>query len=84
MYGLSETSASYTSATLTLGLPKAETLKKRLLEINPDCEVTAWNELFCRENVNSFGIKSACYVIDAIDTVNHKLDLIETVCNTGV
>ncbi|MDR0443668.1 MAG: tRNA threonylcarbamoyladenosine dehydratase [Treponema sp.] len=72
------------ATTLTLGLPKAETLKKRLLEINPDCEITAWNELFCRENSGLFNIENANYVIDAIDTVNHKLDLIETVCGAGV
>ena len=72
------------ATTLTVGLPKADTLKKRLLEINPDCEVTAWNELFCRENSSFFGIENSDYVIDAIDTLNHKLDLIETVCNAGV
>ena len=72
------------ATTLTLGQPKASTLKKRLLEINPECEVTAWDELFCRENAANFNIESADYVIDAIDTMNHKLDLIEIVCNTNV
>jgi len=68
----------------TLGLPKASALKKRLLEINPDCEITAYDELFCRENSSIFDIASADYVIDAIDTLNHKLDLIQTVCGAGV
>ena len=72
------------ATTLTIGLPKASTLKKRLLEINPECEVTAWDEIFCRENARVFGIENACYVIDAIDTLKHKLDLIEIVCNAGV
>ena len=72
------------ATTLTLGLPKASALKKRLLEINPDCEITAWDELFCRENASVFKIENADYVIDAIDTLNHKLDLIETVCGAGV
>jgi tRNA A37 threonylcarbamoyladenosine dehydratase len=72
------------ATTLTLGLPKAETLKKRLLEINPACEVTAWNEEFCRDNAGRFGIEKTNYVIDAIDTLNQKLDLIETVCAAGV
>jgi tRNA A37 threonylcarbamoyladenosine dehydratase len=69
---------------LTLGLPKAAALKKRLLEINGACEITAWDELFCRESASVFGIEDANYVIDAIDTLKHKLDLIETVCGTGV
>ena len=72
------------ATTITLGQPKASTLKKRLLEINPYCEITVWDELFCRENASSFDIKSADYVIDAIDSLNHKLDLIETVCGAGV
>ena len=72
------------ATTITIGKPKASALKKRLLEINPNCEVTAWNELFCLENADKFEIKDADYVIDAIDTVNHKLDLIETVFNSGV
>ena len=68
------------ATTLTLGLPKATTLKKRLMEINPACEITAWDELFHRDNARIFDIENADYVIDAIDTLNHKLDLIETVC----
>jgi tRNA A37 threonylcarbamoyladenosine dehydratase len=67
---------------LTIGQPKASALKKRLLEINPECEVTSYDELFCRENADNFSIEKADYVIDAIDTLSHKLDLIETVCKT--
>jgi tRNA A37 threonylcarbamoyladenosine dehydratase len=72
------------ATSLTIGLPKADALKKRLLEINPDCEVTAWNELFCQENAGNFGIEKADYVIDAVDSLNHKLDLIQTACGAGV
>jgi len=70
------------ATTLTLGMPKASTLKTRLLEINPECEIRSWDELFCMEKADIFGIDNADYVIDAIDSINHKLDLIETVCNT--
>jgi tRNA A37 threonylcarbamoyladenosine dehydratase/predicted adenine nucleotide alpha hydrolase (AANH) superfamily ATPase len=72
------------ATTLTIGQQKTLVLKKRLLEINPDCEITAWNELFCREKADVFDIGSADYVIDAIDSLNHKLDLIETVCKEGI
>jgi tRNA A37 threonylcarbamoyladenosine dehydratase len=72
------------ATTLTIGQPKADALKKRLLEINLDCEITAYNKLFCRENVHSFDIESTDYVIDAIDSVSQKLDLIETVCGAEV
>jgi len=72
------------ATSLTIGQPKATSLKTRLLEINPECEITAWDEIFCRENAHIFDIKNYSYVIDAIDTLKHKLDLIETVCNAGV
>ena len=70
------------ATTLTIGLPKASTLKKRLLEINPDCKITTWDELFCKESADKFKIEKVDYVIDAIDSINHKLDLIEITCNT--
>jgi len=70
------------ATSLTIGQPKASALKKRLLEINPECEITAWDEIFCREKADVFGIENANYVIDAIDSINHKLDLIEIACGT--
>ncbi|MCL1958911.1 MAG: tRNA threonylcarbamoyladenosine dehydratase [Spirochaetes bacterium] len=68
----------------TLGRVKVDVLKQRLLEINPECEVTAVNKLFCSEDSASFNIENADYVIDAIDTINHKIDLIEKTCNANV
>ena len=68
----------------TLGRSKAETLKMRLLEINPHCEVTAWEKVFSREDTADFAIEKADYVIDAIDSLPHKIDLIEAVCAAGV
>jgi len=68
----------------TVGQAKAGALQERLAEINPHCEVTAWNEIFTRENAAQFGIENADYVIDAIDILNCKLDLIEASCASGV
>jgi tRNA A37 threonylcarbamoyladenosine dehydratase len=67
----------------TVGLSKAEVLKERLLEIHPQCEVTAWNQVFSRESAAVFGMEKAAYVIDAIDSLGHKLDLIEMAHNAG-
>jgi tRNA A37 threonylcarbamoyladenosine dehydratase len=47
------------------------------LEIHPECEVSAWQKVFSRESAGEFGIEGADYVIDAIDSLTHKLDLIE-------
>lgn len=68
----------------TVGLFKAEVLKQRLLEINPRCEVSAWGAVFSRESVGEFEIPGADYVIDAIDSLGNKLDLIEITCAMGV
>jgi tRNA A37 threonylcarbamoyladenosine dehydratase len=68
------------ATTSTLGRIKVDVLRQRLLEINLDCEITAWEKMFSRENASEFGIETADYVIDAIDSLPNKLDLIETSC----
>ncbi|MCL1910860.1 MAG: tRNA threonylcarbamoyladenosine dehydratase [Leptospirales bacterium] len=67
-----------------IGELKAGALKKRLLEINPDCEVTAFENIFSRDNADIFEIDKADFVIDAIDSLPHKLDLIEITVNRNV
>jgi tRNA A37 threonylcarbamoyladenosine dehydratase len=67
----------------TVGLSKAETLKERLLEINPRCAVRAYGEVYSRKTSGHFDIPGADYVIDAIDSVSCKLDLIEAVSAAG-
>ena len=54
------------------------------MEINPLCNITAFDEIFCLENADHFNIKEADYIIDAIDSFNHKLDLIETAIKENV
>jgi tRNA A37 threonylcarbamoyladenosine dehydratase len=72
------------ATTGTVGAFKAEALKQRLLEINPGCSVTAFGKVFSRESAGEFGIERADYVIDAIDSLTHKLDLIEHAARAGV
>jgi tRNA A37 threonylcarbamoyladenosine dehydratase len=71
------------ATSLTIGQSKVEALKKRLREVNPGCKIGAFGKVFCRETADSFGIDTADYVIDAIDSLTHKLDLIETTVNAG-
>jgi tRNA A37 threonylcarbamoyladenosine dehydratase len=61
----------------TVGAPKAEALKRRLMDINPRGTVVAFTRAFSRETAADFGIEGFEYVIDAIDSVTPKLDLIE-------
>ncbi|MDR1353615.1 MAG: tRNA threonylcarbamoyladenosine dehydratase [Treponema sp.] len=65
------------ATTATVGEFKTEALRKRLLEINPRCEVIPYSRVFSRESAEEFGIEKADYVIDAIDSLTNKLDLIE-------
>ena len=56
----------------TIGAPKTEVMKARLLSINPNCIVNARQERFERFNgLDGFGL-----VVDAIDSVNCKAELI--------
>jgi tRNA A37 threonylcarbamoyladenosine dehydratase len=71
------------ATTGTVGKFKVEVLRTRLLEINPGCSVTAWGKVFSRETMGEFYIGGADYCIDAIDSLAHKLDLIEYTVKMG-
>lgn len=60
-----------------VGLPKAAEMKARLEAVNPFCKVTAMERVYSRENAGLFDIGEGDYVIDAIDTLEAKLDLME-------
>lgn len=64
------------ATTLTVGRPKVEVLKERLLEINPHAEVTALQKVYCEENADEFRLDDYDYVIDAIDSLKDKISLI--------
>jgi tRNA A37 threonylcarbamoyladenosine dehydratase len=66
-----------------MGRKKTEALKERLNEINPACEVFTFPQFFSKENAGLFGISEADFVIDAIDTLESKLDLIEMAVASG-
>ena len=68
----------------TVGKSKVEVMKRRILEINPDANVKTYdlkNLEFEEEKLidNSFS-----YVIDAVDTVKTKINIIERAKSTGV
>ncbi len=60
----------------TIGIPKVEALKERLLSINPDADILARNEMVNEEWLMTNGLQGYEYVIDAIDDVQAKTDLI--------
>ena len=60
----------------TLGRLKVEVLKERLLSIHPEAQITALPEMVNAEWLEANGLEGYDYVIDAIDSVNDKTDLI--------
>ena len=72
------------ATTATVGKPKAEVLKDRLLEINPEAEIKVRTESFTPESAHTFNLQSYDYVIDAIDSLKDKAELILLTTSVGV
>ncbi|MBO7304772.1 MAG: tRNA threonylcarbamoyladenosine dehydratase [Clostridia bacterium] len=68
----------------TLGRSKVGVMKDRILDINPECEVRAYEVFYSAENADSYELSAYDYVIDAIDTVKSKLLLIARAKAVGV
>lgn len=62
--------------TSTVGRPKAEVLRERLLDINPEAEVTIRPERYTADTADSFDLSSYDAVVDAIDSLADKALLI--------
>ena len=60
----------------TVGQYKAEVMRERMLEINPDADIRIHKCFFLPENANEFPFEEFDYVVDAIDTVTAKIELI--------
>lgn len=64
------------ATTKTVGKPKVEVMKDRILEINPRAEVEIFQQFYLPENAEGLVRKDYDYIVDAIDTVTAKLDLV--------
>ncbi|MCR5445974.1 MAG: tRNA threonylcarbamoyladenosine dehydratase [Bacteroidales bacterium] len=64
------------ATTRTVGRVKVEALKERLLEINPAADITAVQEIFNADTADGFHLEEYDYIIDAIDSLKDKLELI--------
>ena len=60
----------------TIGQPKVEALRDRLREINPHADITALQRPYNAETADSFQLETYDYIIDAIDSLKEKSDLI--------
>ena len=61
----------------TVGQYKTEVMRDRILDINPDAQVEVRNCFYLPENAHEFDFSEYDYVVDAVDTVTAKLEIIE-------
>ena len=71
------------ATTKTVGQPKVEVLKERLLSINPQAEINALQQIFSEESASMFCLENYDYIIDAIDSLKDKAALILLACKTN-
>ena len=64
------------ATTETVGQLKAEVLKERLLTINPSADIVAIPQMYTAETADSFQLDHYDYIIDAIDSVADKTELL--------
>ena len=60
----------------TVGKYKVDVMKERILEINPDADVEIRKCFYLPENAADFDFSEYDYVVDAVDTVTAKIELI--------
>ncbi len=68
----------------TVGRPKVEVMKERMLDINPDCDINAYNVFYLPENADKFDLSRYDYIADAVDTVAAKLEIAVRAHSSGV
>ncbi|HCO19340.1 MAG TPA: tRNA cyclic N6-threonylcarbamoyladenosine(37) synthase TcdA [Tissierellales bacterium] len=68
----------------TVGLPKVDVMRDRLLEINPGLIIEAIQERYTKDTRQEFLDPSFDYIIDAIDMVSSKIDLVTSSLEMGI
>lgn len=67
----------------TIGEPKVEVAKERILEINSNAKVEIYKEFFT-SNTKGILDKSVSYIVDAVDTVSSKVELVIRANNLNI
>ncbi len=68
----------------TVGQYKVDVAKERILDINPQCRVNTFRTFFLPKTSEQFDFSRYDYVIDAIDTITGKIEIIEKAEKAGV
>lgn len=67
-----------------IGRYKTDVMKERIRDINPDAVVNTYQCFFLPENAGAFPFASYDYIIDAVDTVTAKIELVMQARDAGV
>ena len=68
----------------TLGRPKVEVMRDRILDINPNAAVHAHHVYYSPENADEYNLAAYGFIADAIDSVTSKIELIVRATEAGV
>ena len=68
----------------TVGKYKVDCAKERVMDINPSAVVNTYKTFYLPENSNEFDFSQYDYIVDAIDTVTAKIDIIVRATEMGV
>jgi tRNA A37 threonylcarbamoyladenosine dehydratase len=68
----------------TVGRYKVDVAKERILDINPEAQVEALKMFYLPENADEFDVSRFDCIVDAIDTVSAKIELVVRAKNAGV
>lgn len=67
-----------------IGQYKTDVAKARISDINPDCKVTAHNMFFMPDTAEQLDFSQYDYVVDAIDTITGKIEIITRAKAAGI
>lgn len=73
---LSNINRQIAATTKTVGQYKVDVLKQRISEINPDCKVFTYKLFFMPETADQIDFGKFSFVVDAVDTVTAKKEII--------
>ncbi|MBO4458883.1 MAG: tRNA threonylcarbamoyladenosine dehydratase [Butyrivibrio sp.] len=81
---LSNINRQIIATTKSVGKYKVDVMKERMLDINPDVKVNVHKCFFLPENADTFPFEEYDYVVDAVDTVTAKIEIIVRAKEKGV
>lgn len=82
--GLSNLNRQLEATRATIGQPKADAMARRIEQLSPSCRLRPMNYRYTPEDRETFFAGNYDYIVDAIDLVSCKLDLIQTALSRGI